>query len=66
MSLSSSFVAPITHEAVRWARRQAAEEAGIPSGLEVHWTGDAVIGRDYMANIQTSLDRAAVATVSCS
>ena len=63
MSLSSSFVAPITHEAVRWARRQAAEEAGIPKGLEVRWTGDAVIGRDYMASVKTSLDRAAAATL---
>ena len=63
MSLSSSFVAPITHEAVAWARRQAAEEAGIPTGLEVRWTGDAVIGRDYMASVKTSLDRAAAATV---
>ncbi len=35
----------------------------MPAGLEVRWTGDAVIGRDYMANVQTSLDRAAVATV---
>ena len=34
-----------------------------PAGLEIRWTGDAVIGRDYMANVQTSLDRAAVATV---
>ena len=32
-------------------------------GLQIRWTGDAVIGRDYMANVQTSLDRAAVATV---
>ena len=35
----------------------------LPAGLELRWTGDAVIGRDYMANVQTSLDRAAVATV---
>ncbi len=35
----------------------------MPAGLDVRWTGDAVIGRDYMANVQTSLDRAAVATV---
>ena len=40
-----------------------------PTGLaprracEVRWTGDAVIGRDYMADVQTSLDRAALATV---
>ena len=35
----------------------------MPAGLDLCWTGDAVIGRDYMANVQTSLDRAAVATV---
>ena len=34
-----------------------------PPGLELRWTGDAVIGRDYMAQVQTSLDRAAAATV---
>jgi RND superfamily putative drug exporter len=64
ISLSSSFVAPITHEAVAWAKRQAAEEsAAMPAGLEVRWTGDAVIGRDYMDGVKTSLDRAAVATI---
>ena len=46
------------------ARRQAADaRRRIPPGLEVRWTGDAVIGRDYMASVKTSLDRAAVATV---
>ena len=34
-----------------------------PEGLEVRWAGDAMIGRDYMAGVQTSLDRAAMATV---
>ncbi len=63
MSLSSSFVAPLTHEAVAWARGQAAAEPGRPAGLDVRWTGDAVIGLDYMAAVKTSLDRAAVATV---
>jgi RND superfamily putative drug exporter len=64
MSLASSFVAPVTHEAVAWARRQADEEAAaLPAGLEVRWTGDAVIGRDYMGAVKTSLDRAAAATV---
>ena len=28
-----------------------------PAGVELKWTGDAVIGRDYMADVQTSLDR---------
>jgi putative drug exporter of the RND superfamily len=64
VSLASSFVAPATHDAVAWIRRQAqAAELEVPPGLEVRWTGDAVIGRDYMANVKTSLDRAAVVTV---
>ena len=52
-----------SHEAVAWMERQAKAATGCPQGLEIRWTGDAVIGRDYMANVQTSLDRAAVATV---
>ena len=64
VSLSTSFVAPVTQEAVAWMERQATTgELAVPSGLELRWTGDAVIGRDYMANVQTSLDRAAIATV---
>jgi putative drug exporter of the RND superfamily len=64
MSLTSSFVAPITHVAVDWAKQQAAEESAfVPAGLDIRWTGDAVIGRDYMAGVKTSLDRAAAATV---
>ena len=62
--LSSSFVAPASHEVVEWMERQAKESGSShPHGLEIRWTGDAVIGRDYMASVQTSLDRAAVATV---
>src|SRR5438874_540245 len=64
VSPSPSFVAPVTQEAVAWIRRQAADPAlAAPAGLEIRWTGDAVIGGDYMANVQTSLDRAAIATV---
>ncbi len=63
-SLSTSFVAPVTQDVVAWINRQATSaELTVPAGLELRWTGDAVIGRDYMANVQTSLDRAAVATV---
>lgn len=61
-TLATSFVAPATQTAVGWVEG----ESGIarpPEGLEVHWTGDAVLGRAYMANVQTSLDRAAIATV---
>ena len=62
--LSTSFVAPATHEAVAWLQSQArADRLELPEGLEVRWAGDALIGRDYMSNVQTSLDRAAVATV---
>jgi RND superfamily putative drug exporter len=64
VALASSFVAPATHQTVAWMKDQA-HAAGLdgPSGLEIRWTGDAVIGRDYMANVKTSLDRAALATV---
>jgi RND superfamily putative drug exporter len=62
--ISTPFFAPSTHEAVRWLRDQSvAAELAAPAGLELHWTGDAVIGREYMAKIQVSLDRAAIATV---
>ena len=62
--LSTSFVAPATHEAVAWLQAQPRDAAlDLPVGLEVRWAGDALIGRDYMSNVQTSLDRAAVATV---
>jgi putative drug exporter of the RND superfamily len=62
--LSTSFVAPATHEAVAWLQSQTrADRLELPQGLEVKWAGDALIGRDYMSNVQTSLDRAAVVTV---
>ena len=62
--LSTSFVSPSTHEAVAWLQSQArAAELGLPDGLEVRWAGDAVIGRDYMRNVRTSVDRVAVTTV---
>jgi putative drug exporter of the RND superfamily len=64
VSLATSFVAPVTQDVVAWLNDQARSGVlAIPSGLELRWTGDAVIGRDYMANVQTSLDRAALATV---
>ena len=61
--LSTSFVSPTTHEAIAWLEsRTRAGSLSPPGGLEVRWAGDAMIGRDYMANVQTSLDRAAAAT----
>ena len=62
--LSTSFVAPGAEVAVGWLQRLAADPSlQLPAGLTQHWTGDAVIGRDYMRNVQTSLNRAALATV---
>jgi RND superfamily putative drug exporter len=62
--LSTPFFAPATQEAVKWLKDQSvAANVGAPGGLELHWTGDAVIGREYMGNVQVSLDRAALATV---
>jgi len=62
--LSTSFVAPSAEATVGWLQARATGPGlAPPPGLAVLWTGDAVIGRDYMANVQTSLDRAALATV---
>ena len=62
--LSTSFVAPSAEATVGWLQAQASRpELARPAGLSIFWTGDAVIGRDYMRNVQTSLDRAAMATV---
>ena len=64
--LDSSHVSPSAHEAIAWLQSQAAElrrQSPEAAGLELRWTGDAVIGRDYMGQVQASLDRAAVATV---
>lgn len=62
--VEASFVAPSTEVVVAWLQRQAAKPGLTPpAGLDLLWTGDAVIGRDYMRDVQTSLDRAALATV---
>ncbi len=64
--MSTSFVAPITHETVTWLRALTDGPAAAlpaPEGLEVAWSGDAVIGKSYMGDVQTSLDRAAIITV---
>jgi len=61
---STSFVSPATLRAVEWLQEQTTSAGRQPPpGLEVRWSGDAVIGRDYMQDVQTSLDRAALATV---
>jgi RND superfamily putative drug exporter len=62
--LSTSFVAPASQRAVDQLQKLANPKYfPQPAGLQVTWTGDALFGRDYMANVQRSLDRAAVATV---
>jgi RND superfamily putative drug exporter len=62
--LDKSFVSPATQRAVAWLESQASAPAlSPPSGLAIEWSGDAVLGLDYMSDIQTSLDRAALATV---
>jgi RND superfamily putative drug exporter len=64
--LDSSHVSPTSHRAIAWMQSKAEELRGRTpeiAGLELRWTGDSVIGRDYMAQVQTSLDRAAAATV---
>ncbi len=62
--LSTSFVAPGAEVAVGWLQHLAADPSlEVAAGLTLRWTGDAVIGRDYMRNVQTSLNRAALATV---
>jgi RND superfamily putative drug exporter len=62
--LDKSFVSPATQRAVAWLKAQAGAGAlPPPSGLAIEWSGDAVLGLDYMGDIQTSLDRAALATV---
>lgn len=60
--MSSSFVAPKIQAAVAWMQTQT-RDLPPPNGLIVRWSGDAVLGRDYMGNVQTSLDRAAITTV---
>ncbi len=63
--LKSAFVSPDAHRAVDWLRAQAATLArSRPSGLDELWTGNAVVGRDYMNDVQESLNRAALATVA--
>lgn len=64
VELDSALVSPITRRTVA-ALRARVDEAGLrrPAGLDVFWSGDAVIGGDYMLNVAKSLDRAALATV---
>jgi RND superfamily putative drug exporter len=60
--LATSFVSPLSRGAIDWLQFRT-HELPPPPGLEVIWTGDAVIGRDVIRNVRVTLDRAAVATV---
>ncbi len=60
--MDKSFVGPSTQRAVEWLEARTREQPS-PAGLTLTWTGDAVFGRDYMGDVQRSLDRAAIATV---
>lgn len=60
--LATSFVSPLSRAAIDWLHAQA-RELPPPPGLEVVWTGDALIGRDMMRNVRVTLDRAAAVTV---
>jgi RND superfamily putative drug exporter len=60
--LATSFISPLSRGAIDWLQARA-RELPPPPGLEVVWTGDAVIGRDVMRNVRVTLDRAAVTTV---
>jgi RND superfamily putative drug exporter len=63
VALSESFVSPAAHRVIAWLQARAATlERARPAGLDVLWTGDAVIGRDYMRDVAQSLNRAAVFT----
>ncbi|MFM7591066.1 MAG: MMPL family transporter, partial [Isosphaeraceae bacterium] len=62
--LDTSFVEPRTNDLITWVQRTINTVAGRPpAGLEPLWTGDALIGREYMNDVQRSLDRAAIITV---
>ncbi|RUL89041.1 MMPL family transporter [Tautonia sociabilis] len=62
--IKEAFVSPASQEAVAWLEAEAVRLAPEkPEGLHLSWSGSAVIGRDYMRNVQRTLDRAALATV---
>jgi RND superfamily putative drug exporter len=64
VAVDEAFVSPSSQEAVAWLETRVEELAPKkPAGVSLSWSGSAVIGRDYMENVQETLDRAAVATV---
>lgn len=64
VQFNTSLVVPATHKSVALLMDRAKDpELERPAGLELLWSGDAVVGGDYMRNVQKSLDRSAIATV---
>lgn len=64
--LSVANVSPAADLTIQWLQSEAAkvvQESPPADGLRLLWTGDGTLGRDYMRQVQISLDRAAVVTV---
>lgn len=64
--LSVANVSPAADLTIQWLQSEAEEvwrESPPADGLSLLWTGDGTLGRDYMNQVQVSLDRAAVVTV---
>lgn len=64
--LSVANVSPAADLTIQWLQSEAAkvvQESPPAEGLRLLWTGDGTLGRDYMRQVQISLDRAAVVTV---
>ena len=60
--LGETFVSPGSQAAVEWFQKEVRKYAP-PNGLEVRWSGDGVIGRDYMDDVERSLHNAELATI---
>jgi putative drug exporter of the RND superfamily len=60
--LDTAFLSPASGRAIQWLQDRARESVP-PTGLRVLWSGDAVLGRDFMGCIRQSLDRAAGCTI---
>jgi RND superfamily putative drug exporter len=62
VQLATGFVSAANRGVIGWLEARAGEQQP-PAGVQVLWTGNAVIGRDQMRYVQVTLDRAAAATV---
>jgi RND superfamily putative drug exporter len=62
VQLATGFVSAANRGVIEWLEARAGEQQP-PAGVQVLWSGNAVIGRDHMRYVQVTLDRAAVTTV---